>query len=182
MFYLLCTEAVIETDHQVAGLWPCNPYWKITQSSLNWIIIQSILITIHDIIGWASWLSLVVKNLPANAVYKRDVGFIPGSGRCPGEGMAIHSSILAWRILWTKEFGRLQSIRLQNQIWLKQLSSHRCNIIIFAILYLKRWYNNVITTGNHRKQYLFINISSLTFRCFLLFSQSYFRHKVVTLQ
>ena len=26
------------------------------------------------------------------------------------EGMAIHSSILAWRILWTEEPGRLQSM------------------------------------------------------------------------
>ena len=29
---------------------------------------------------------LVVKNLPANAIYVRDMGLIPGSGRCPGEG------------------------------------------------------------------------------------------------
>ena len=30
------------------------------------------------------------------------------------EGMAIHSSILAWRIPWTEEPGGLQSIRLQR--------------------------------------------------------------------
>ena len=30
------------------------------------------------------------------------------------EGMATHSSILAWRILWTEEPGRLQSIVLQR--------------------------------------------------------------------
>ena len=30
------------------------------------------------------------------------------------EGMATHSSILAWRILWTEETGRLQSIGLQR--------------------------------------------------------------------
>ena len=29
---------------------------------------------------------LVVKNLPANAGDKRDVGLIPGSGRSPGGG------------------------------------------------------------------------------------------------
>ena len=29
------------------------------------------------------------------------------------EGMATHSSILAWRISWTEEPGRLQSIELQ---------------------------------------------------------------------
>ena len=30
---------------------------------------------------------------------------IPGLGRCPGDGMAAHSSILAWRILRTEEPG-----------------------------------------------------------------------------
>ena len=30
------------------------------------------------------------------------------------EGMATHSSTLAWRIPWTEESGRLQSIRLQR--------------------------------------------------------------------
>ena len=30
------------------------------------------------------------------------------------EGMASHSSILAWRIPWTEELGRLQSIALQR--------------------------------------------------------------------
>ena len=37
-----------------------------------------------------------------------DPGSIPGSGRSPGEEMATHSSILAWRIPWTEEPGRLQ--------------------------------------------------------------------------
>ena len=39
---------------------------------------------------------------------------IPGSGRPLEEGMATHSSILAWRIPWTEEPGRLQSIALQK--------------------------------------------------------------------
>ena len=30
------------------------------------------------------------------------------------EGIVIHSSILAWRIPWTEEPGRLQSIRSQR--------------------------------------------------------------------
>ena len=30
------------------------------------------------------------------------------------EGMATHSSILAWKILWTKELGRLQSMGPQR--------------------------------------------------------------------
>ena len=31
----------------------------------------------------------------------------PGSGRSPGVGNGNHSSILAWKILWTEEPGRL---------------------------------------------------------------------------
>ena len=32
----------------------------------------------------------------------------------PGKEMATHSSILAWKILWTEETGRLQSMGLQE--------------------------------------------------------------------
>ena len=52
----------------------------------------------------------VVKNPPANAGDAEDVGSIPGKGRSPREGMATHSSILAWKIPWTEEPGGLQSI------------------------------------------------------------------------
>ena len=38
----------------------------------------------------------------------RDMGLIPGSGRSPGEGN--DSSILAWRIPWIEEPGRVQSM------------------------------------------------------------------------
>ena len=47
---------------------------------------------------WASQVALVVKNSPSNAGDMRDTALIPESGRSPGEGMATHSSILAWRI------------------------------------------------------------------------------------
>ena len=43
-----------------------------------------------------------------------DLGSIPGLGRSPGEGMATHSSILAWRIPWMEEPGRLQSMGSQR--------------------------------------------------------------------
>ena len=51
---------------------------------------------------WASQVALVVKNLPANAGDARDTDLIPGLERSPGEGMATHSSILAWSIPWTR--------------------------------------------------------------------------------
>ena len=53
----------------------------------------------------------MVKNLTAKA---GDAGSIPGSGRCPGEGTASLSSILAWEIPWTKEPGGLQSMGSQR--------------------------------------------------------------------
>ena len=43
-----------------------------------------------------------------------DLGSIPGLGRIPGEEMAAHSSSLAWKIPWTEEPGRLQSMGFQR--------------------------------------------------------------------
>ena len=40
------------------------------------------------------------------------------------EGVATHSSILAWRIPWTEEPGGLQSMVLQSQTRLKPLGMH----------------------------------------------------------
>ena len=40
--------------------------------------------------------------------------------------MATHSSILAWRILWTEEPGGLLSIGSQSRTRLKRLSMHAC--------------------------------------------------------
>ena len=54
----------------------------------------------------------MVKNLPANAGDIREVGSIPGLRRALEEGMATHSSILAWRIPWAEEPGGLQSVGL----------------------------------------------------------------------
>ena len=70
---------------------------------------------------WASQLVLVVKKLPASAANIREVGLILGSGsRSLGqedpleEGMAIYSTILAWRIPWTEEPGGPQYIWSQR--------------------------------------------------------------------
>ena len=43
-----------------------------------------------------------------------DPGLIPGSGRSLEKEMATHSSTLAWKIPWTEEPGRLQSMGLQK--------------------------------------------------------------------
>ena len=44
-----------------------------------------------------------------------DSGSIPRSVRYPEKRMAIHSSILAWRIPWMEEPDRLQSMKSQSQ-------------------------------------------------------------------
>ena len=59
----------------------------------------------------ASLVAQMVKNLPAmQKTWVRSLGL-----KDPLEkGMAIHSSIPAWRIPWTKELGWLQSMGLQR--------------------------------------------------------------------
>ena len=52
-------------------------------------------------------MALMVKNLPA--VQETQVQFLGWEDPLE-EGMATHSSILAWRIPWTEEPGRLQSL------------------------------------------------------------------------
>ena len=51
---------------------------------------------------------------PSSAGDIRDVDSIPWSGRSLGEGHDNLLQYLAWRILWTEEPGRLQSIGLQR--------------------------------------------------------------------
>ena len=56
----------------------------------------------------------LVKKLPANAGDRRDVIPFLGLEEPLEEGLATHSSILAWEILWTEEPGGLQSIGSQR--------------------------------------------------------------------
>ena len=57
----------------------------------------------------------MVKNPPASAGDIKDMGLVTGRGKIPWrEGMATECSILAWRVPWTEEPGRLQSIALQK--------------------------------------------------------------------
>ena len=52
-----------------------------------------------------------------------DLGLLPGWGRSPGEGSApTHSSILAWRIPWTRSLDRLQSMGGKELGMTEQLS------------------------------------------------------------
>ena len=65
-------------------------------------------------VNGGAWVLLVVetvKNLPA--MQKTWIQSL-GQGDPLEKEMATHSSILAWRIPWTEEPGRLQSMGLQR--------------------------------------------------------------------
>ena len=56
----------------------------------------------------------MVKNLPTNAGDIRDTGQMLGQNDNMEEGMATHTSVLAWRIPWTEEPGGIQSMGSQR--------------------------------------------------------------------
>ena len=77
----------------------CSP-WGLKESDITWRLNNKF----QEEVG-ASQVALVVKNPPANAEDLRGVG---SSWEDPlEEGMAAHSSILAWRIPRTEKPGRL---------------------------------------------------------------------------
>ena len=63
----------------------------------------------------------VVKNLPA-----KQKTWVQSLGQEDPleEGMTMHSSILAWAVLWAEEPGGLQSMQLQKSDMSEQLSLH----------------------------------------------------------
>ena len=61
--------------------------------------------------SWVSPVAQMVKNLPAR--WETWIRSLVWEDPLE-EGMATHSSILAWRIPWTEEPGRLQSMEWQR--------------------------------------------------------------------
>ena len=79
---------------------------------------------------WASLLAQLVKNLPAMwETWVRSLGLEDPLEK----GRATHSSILAWRIPWTEESGRLQSSPGGHKS-LTQLSGCHFTSILFQFL------------------------------------------------
>ena len=89
----------------------CQVMWlpRVTET----ILFVTILFYLYKLIGKcpSSLVVQTVKNLPAMQETQ-----VPSLGQeDPLEKeMATHSSILAWRILWTEELGRLQTIGAQR--------------------------------------------------------------------
>ena len=57
------------------------------------------------IYGYRHVQASVVAQMVNSLTTVEDLGSIPKWGRSPEEGVAVHSSILAWRIPWTEELG-----------------------------------------------------------------------------
>ena len=74
----------------------------------------------------ASLVAQLVKNLPA-----MQETLVPNLGQedLLEEGMATHSSILAWRIPWTEEPDGLQSMGLQSRTRLSDYAQHSKDFI-----------------------------------------------------
>ena len=75
---------------------------------------------------WASLVAPMVKNLPI--VQETRVQSLAREDPLE-KGMATHSSILAWRIPWTEEPGRLQSMESQRagHDWVTNNSNNYCS-------------------------------------------------------
>ena len=65
---------------------------------------QYLIFTMYYALHWASLVAQMVKRLPAvQEAWVRSLGWEDSLKK----GMATHSSILAWRIPWTEEPGKL---------------------------------------------------------------------------
>ena len=60
---------------------------------------------------WRTYIEVIYKKIWVSSVVQ--VQFL-GREDPPEEEMASHSSILAWRIPWTEELGKLQSVESQR--------------------------------------------------------------------
>ena len=86
-------------------------------------IVIHVYISLEGLHG-ASQVALVVKNSPVKCRRQKRQGVVQSLGHEDlEEGMATHSSILAWRIPGTEEPGGLQSMGSQSQTRLKRLST-----------------------------------------------------------
>ena len=97
-----------------------------TDQGWNCVLSVYLLCVCRSFTGLPWWLSSKESACSAG-----DTGLIPGVGRSSaGEGMATHSSILDWRILWTEEPGGLQSMGSQRT----EAAEHACTQAINTTL------------------------------------------------
>ena len=118
----------------------------------------------------------VGKEFPCNAGDTGEVDSIPESGRSPGGGHGNPLQYFAWRIPWTEEPGRLQSIGSQRvrddwRDW-----AHMCiqfsKYHLFSFLIEWCWHSSQKSVDN---TYMFISVLSILFHwCVCLFLCQYY--------
>ena len=81
---------------------------------LNWAGTHTGIYMSQNSFYWGFLGDSVDKEYACNAGDTGDLGSIPELGRSSGGGHGHISSILTWRIAWTKKPGKLQSIRSQR--------------------------------------------------------------------
>ena len=110
----------LENPRDVGAWWAAIYGVAQSQTRLKWLSSSN-----SNLVYRASQMSLMVKNLPANAGDIRDVGSIPGLGRSPGGG---HGNPLQYSCLENPmDRGAWQATVLgvaKGQTWLKQLCTH----------------------------------------------------------
>ena len=116
------------------------PLMKYRRFTMFWVyrkVIQMYRYRYRYRYRWASHVTVMVRNAPANTQHTRVVDSIPGSGRSHGEG---HGDPLQYSCLenlmdrrhWWAMVNRIA----ESWIWLKQLSMYR--YIFFQLLFLYR--------------------------------------------
>ena len=99
-------------------------------TELNWCNIYIVL---------APLVAQMVKNLPAMTWIRSLDGEDPLE-----KGMAIHSSILAWKIPWTEDSGRLQSMGSQSQTWLSTCTLTHIEYNIYSCLNQSNLWSHIV--------------------------------------
>ena len=125
-----CVFFMILTFFKNPGLSSCIMSWILGLSDCFLLVLfncKNLMFSLYSTsqayrgLIWLRWntsvgvskIAPVVKNLPANVGEVRDMGLILGWEDPLEEGTATYSNILALRIPWTEEPGRLQSIGSQ---------------------------------------------------------------------
>ena len=91
-----------------------------------------LLIFLLSMTSWASLVTQMVKNLPA--VQETQVQSLSWEDSLE-KGMASHSSILAWRVLWTEEPKSYISWGLEEWNTTEQLTLFLVNFLFFYIFW-----------------------------------------------